>query len=89
MLEQIEESDSYVEGEYFFPVIACPKTEAEAADLKKLLDEDKSMVAVDASPLEVVASESFGPNADLGIRLQDSSFFDETEEFEQVTKVDQ
>ncbi len=41
--EQIVDDDSIVEGEYFFPIFRCPRTELEANTLKRALEEDKSV----------------------------------------------
>lgn len=51
MMQQIDETESIVEGEYFFAVVACPKNDEEAAELRRCLEESKSHVAVDESPL--------------------------------------
>lgn len=73
--DQIDENDSIVEGEYFFPIFRCPRTEVEAAMLKNALEEDKSVWGnCDSSPHQAFG-ESFGPTADLALKMQDSQFF--------------
>jgi hypothetical protein len=73
MHEQINDSDSITEGQYFFPVIPCPKTEEEALDL--ILNDQKSDVANDASPM---------PVADLDLELQSTSFLDQERQVKAV-----
>ena len=64
-----------MEGEYFFQIYRCPRTELEAATLKKAIEEDKSVWGnCDSTPHQAFA-ESFGPAADLAIKHQDSQFF--------------
>lgn len=70
--DQIDENDSIVEGEYFFPIYRCPRTELEAATLKNVIEEDKSVWGnCDSTPHQAF-TESFGPAVDLAIKHQDS-----------------
>lgn len=72
--EQIVDDDSIVEGEYFFPIFRCPRTELEANTLKRALEEDKSVWGNgDSSPQQF--AESFGPTTDLALKMQDSNYF--------------
>ena len=73
--DQIDEDDSIQEGEYFFPIYRCPRTELEANTLKHDLEEDKSVWGNGDSSPNPAFAESFGPTTDLALKMQDSAYF--------------
>lgn len=69
--EQIDESESMQDGVYFFALIALPKSDQEATQLRYALDEDRSVWGNEGNDNSPLLAEG----NDLDIRYQDSMFF--------------